>query len=135
MEVRITNEKRNTVLNRREIEFEVIHSQTGTPDRYSTRKALASKAGSKLDYVYILDMITDTGTDKSKGHADVYENREIAESVLPKHLLIRNMSSEERAKILKTEKEKKPQEKKAQKEKKPEEKKPDEKKDEPDKDK
>lgn len=129
MEMKIVGDKRNELLNRREIEFEVIHPDSGTPDRFSVRKALASKAGSKLENVYILEVLNDTGTDRSSGRADVYESRQAAEHTLPQHLLIRNMPPEERAKIQKAEKEKKPQAKKPE-EKKPAEKKAEEKKEE-----
>lgn len=112
MEIKIVEDRRNELLNRREIEFEVLHPDSGTPDRFSVRKALASKAGSKLENVYILRILNDTCTDRSSGRADVYENRQAAERVLPGHLLIRNMPPEERAKIQKAEKEKKPEEKK-----------------------
>ena len=127
MEVKIIKDLKNEVFNRREIEFEVMHADSGTPDRFSVRKALASKAGSKLDNVYVLDILNDTGTDRSSGRADVYENRQVAEKTVPKHLLVRNMSPEDRAKIQKTEKEKKTEAKKAPEAKKPEEKKPGEK--------
>jgi len=117
LEVRIIEDRRNQLFNRREIEFEVIHPKSGTPDRFSIRKALASKAGSKLENVYILDMLSTTGTNKSLCRADVYENPQIAQRVLQRHLLIRNMSPEEKAKIEQLEKEKKPGEKKAEKKK------------------
>lgn len=136
MELKIVKDTRNELFKRREIEFEVAHSGSGTPDRFAVRKALASKAGSKLDNVYVLSIMNYTGTNRGPGKAEVYESRQIAERVLPRHLLIRNMPPEERAKIQKAEKEKpavkkppekKPEEKKAE-EKKPEEKKGEEKK-------
>ena len=126
MELKIVKDRRNELFKRREIEFEVVHSDSGTPDRFAVRKALASKAGSKLENVYILSIMNDTGTNRGPGKAEVYENRQIAEKVLPRHLLIRNMPPEERAKIQKTEKEKPAEKKPAQK--KAEEKKPEEKK-------
>lgn len=129
MEVKVVKEVRNDVLGRREIEFEIVHTDSGTPDRFSVRKALASKSGSKLENVYVLNITNDTGTDKTSGRADVYENRQSAETVLPKHLLIRNLSPDERAKVQKEKKEKKPEEKRVA-EKKPEEKKSEEKKEE-----
>jgi ribosomal protein S24E len=131
LDVKIVKDVRNELFGRREIDFEVVHTDSGTPDRFSVRKALASKAGSKLENVYVLSIMNDTGTDKSLGRADVYENRQFAEKTLPRYLLIRNMPPEERAKVQKVEKEKpeekKPEAKKAV-EKKPEEKKVEEKK-------
>jgi ribosomal protein S24E len=129
MEIKIVGDNRNEVLGRREIEFEIIHSDAGTPDRFSVRKALASKAGSKLENVYVLEILNYTGTDRSLGRADVYENRQAAERALPQHLLIRNMPPEERAKVQKAGKAKKPEAKKTE-EKKPAEKKAEEKKEE-----
>jgi len=122
LDMKITKDRRNQLFNRREIEFEVAHTKTGTPDRFSIRKALTSKASSKLENVYVLEVLSATGTNRSVGKAEVYESAQIAEKVLPKHLLIRNMPPEEREKIKQAEKGKKPEEKKTE-EKKVEEKK------------
>lgn len=114
MDAKIIKDRRNQLFNRREIEFEVTHPNSGTPDRFSIRKALASKVSSKLENVYLLEVLTGTGTNRSFGRAEVYENSQIAEKVLPKHLLIRNMPPEEREKTKQAEKGKKPEEKKAE---------------------
>jgi len=114
LDVKIIKDRRNQLFNRREIEFEVTHANSGTPDRFSIRKALASKVSSKLENVYVLEVLSGTGTSRSVGKAEAYENPQIAQEVLPKHLLIRNMSPEEREKIKKAEKGKKPEEKKAE---------------------
>ena len=114
MDAKIIKDRRNQLFSRREIEFEVIHPKSGTPDRFSIRKALASKVSSKLENVYVLEVLSATGTNRSVGKAGVYENPQIAERVLPRHLLIRNMPPEEREKAKQTEKGKKPEEKKAE---------------------
>lgn len=115
MEMKIIEDKRNLLMNRREIELEVTHPKSGTPDRFTIRKALASKAGSKLENVYVLDIRSTTGMNKSLCRADVYESPQAAQEVLPKHVLARNMSPEEKAKTEQVKKEKRPEEKKAKK--------------------
>jgi len=114
LETKIIRDRRNPIFRRREIDFEVLHEGAGTPDRASVRKALASKTGGKLDNIYILDLLSETGTNKSHGRADLYESPQTAEQILPKHLLIRNMSPEEKAKT-EQEKGKKAEEKKEKK--------------------
>ncbi len=121
MDVKIVKDRRNQLFNRREIEFELTHPNSGTPDRFSVRKTLASKVNSKLENIYVLEVSSATGTNKTLGRADMYENPQIAQKVLPKHLLIRNMPPEEREKIKQT-KGKKPEEKKSEEKKPPSEK-------------
>ena len=114
LETKITSDRRNPLFGRREIEFEVLHEGSGTPDRAQVRKALASKTGGKLDNIFILDLLSETGTNRSRGRADLYESSQIAEKTLPKYLLIRNMSPEDKAKI-EQQKQKKAEEKKEKK--------------------
>jgi ribosomal protein S24E len=114
LDAKIVSERRNQLFNRREIEFEVIHSDSGTPDRLSIRKAIAAKTNSKLDSVYLLEVQTVTGTNRSVGKAEVYDNPQIAEKVLPRHLLIRNMPPDQREKVKQADAAKKAEGKKEQ---------------------
>lgn len=106
MEFKVINEFYNPLIKRKEVKAEIIHQAAGTPDRFSLRKELASKLNEDLEKLYIVKMVTKTGTNKTICDIEVYDNKETAKLIIPKHILIRNLSPEERKKALE-EKEKK----------------------------
>jgi len=99
MEVKITEEQQNILLKRREILFEVEHSQTkGTPSRLEIRNKLAEMLKTKPELVYVKRVETKTGTMKAKGEANAYESVEQAKLVEPEYIVARNMPSEKKEK-------------------------------------
>jgi ribosomal protein S24E len=106
MEFKIINEVYNPLMKRKEIKAEILHQAAGTPDRFSIRKELASKFNEDLEKLYIVKMVTKTGTNKTICDIEVYNEKEAAELIVPKYIFIRNLPPEERKKALE-EKEKK----------------------------
>jgi len=99
MEVKITEQQQNILLKRKEILFEVEHSQTrGTPSRIEVRNKLAEILKTKPELVYVKRMETKTGTMKAKGEANAYESIEQAKLVEPEYIVTRNMPSEKKEK-------------------------------------
>jgi small subunit ribosomal protein S24e len=99
MEVKITQEQQNILLKRKEIQFEVEHSQTkGTPSRLEIRSKLAEMLKTKPELVYIKHVETKTGTMKAKGEANAYESIEQAKLVEPKYIITRNIPAEKKEK-------------------------------------
>lgn len=99
MEVKITEEQRNILLKRREILFEVEHSQTkGTPPRLEIRNKLAELLKTRPELVYVKRVETKAGTMKAKGEANAYESLEQAKLVEPEYVLTRNMPQEKKEK-------------------------------------
>lgn len=99
MEVKITEEQQNILLKRKEILFEVEHSQTkGTPSRLEIRNKLAEMLKTKPELVYVKRVETKTGTMKAKGEANAYESVEQAKLVEPKYIVTRNMPAEKKEK-------------------------------------
>jgi len=99
MEVKITEQQQNILLKRREIVFEVDHSQTkGTPSRLEIRNKLADMLKTKPELVYVKRVETKTGTMKAKGEANMYESIEQAKLVEPEYIIARNMPSEKKEK-------------------------------------
>jgi len=97
MEVKITEEQQNILLKRREILFEVEHSQTkGTPSRLEIRNKLAEMLKTKPELVYVKRVKTKTGTMKAKGEANAYESVEQAKLVEPEYIVTRNMPTAEK---------------------------------------
>jgi len=99
MEIKITREQQNILLKRKEIMFEVEHSQTkGTPQRLEIRNKLADKLKTNPELVYVKRVETKTGTMKAKGEANAYESIEQAKLVEPPYILARNTPPEKKEK-------------------------------------
>lgn len=95
MEIRKTSERRNPLLERKEIAFEIDHSSSGTPRLSEVRKALATMHKVAHDVVYVTTLITLTGTNRTVGEAEIYDSPEKARLVIPKHIQTRNLPPEE----------------------------------------
>jgi ribosomal protein S24E len=95
VEVKILSEKKNSLLKRREISFEVEHTQTGsTPPRLEIRKAVATALKTDADSVFVKKLETKTGTHVAIGVANVYDSIEQAELIEPEYIFKRNVPAE-----------------------------------------
>ena len=95
MQIKIISETYNPLLKRKEITFEMNHTQTGgTPSRFEVRKALAQIAKVDLDRVYIRKFETKTGTMTAVGTANIYDAVEQAKLVEPEYIILRNQPPE-----------------------------------------
>lgn len=92
MKIKVTSKRRNPLLKRREVAFEVDHKQAGsTPPRLQVRKELASLLKSDLELVYVKRLETRTGTMVAVGEANAYDNVEDAKLVEPDYVIARNI--------------------------------------------
>ncbi len=107
METKVLNEYYNPVMKRKEIKVEVSHSSAGTPERFSTRKALAERFNAKLENLYVTDMITGTGTQETICNIEIYDDQEFASQIVPTYIRIRNLPADERKKLKEAKAEKK----------------------------
>ena len=97
MEIKITNEKQNRLLKRKEITFEMDHTQTkGTPQRLEIRKKLAEVLKTNVDFVFVKRVETKTGTMKATGEANAYESMEQARLIEPEYIVNRNIPQEKK---------------------------------------
>jgi len=95
MKIKVTSEKYNPLLKRKEVQFQIHHEQTGgTPSRFEVRKALADLLKTELDLVYVKKFSTKTGTLTAVGTANVYDSVEQAKFVEPEHIILRNSPPE-----------------------------------------
>jgi small subunit ribosomal protein S24e len=100
MEIKITKEQQNRLLKRKEITFEIDHSQTrGTPQRLEIRNKLAEVLKTKPELVYVKRVETKTGTMKAAGEANAYESMEQAKLIEPKYIINRNIPQEKKEKV------------------------------------
>jgi ribosomal protein S24E len=116
MEITVLNEHYNPVMKRKEIRVEISHASAGTPERFSTRKALAERFNAKLESLYVVNMTTGTGTRATTCHIELYDNQDEAAQKVPEYIKVRNLPTDERQKLKEAKKEeaKPPAEKKAE---------------------
>lgn len=89
MEIQITNEDVNELLNRTEVRFSIVHDGE-TPSRLAVRDSLAAKLGKGSDEVVVHQMDTKFGMNETLGHAKVYESPEDAREIEEGYMLERN---------------------------------------------
>jgi len=99
MEFKVRQDAYNALLGRKELSLDVEHENAGSPSRTSLRDAVASKYGTKSENVFVVGIDTRTGTQSSICEVQVYDDPEVAKRLVPKHIQIRNLPTEERKKI------------------------------------
>ena len=99
MEIKVNNEFYNPLLKRKEISLEIEHAGEGTPERFDVRKRMASKLGTKIENVFVVDLRTSTGMQKTVCSLQVYDDPSAAASSVPEHVVARNLPPDERAKL------------------------------------
>ena len=94
MEIKITSQKDNPLLKRKEIQFNVEHDPGSTPPRLEVRRAVATALKSNVDLLFIKSFETRTGTHSAAGHANLYESIEQARLIEPEYVVKRNVPPE-----------------------------------------
>ncbi len=97
MKVKILSQKYNSLLRRKEVVFEVDHSQEGqTTPRLELRQNLAEMLKTKSNLVFVEKVETKTGTMIALGEANSYESLEQAKLVEREHIITRNVPPEKK---------------------------------------
>ncbi len=97
MKVKVTSEKKNPLLKRREVYFRIEHEQLErTPPRLDVRKAIATELKTSEDFVFVKKVQTKTGTRTAVGVANVYESIEQAKLIEPEYIIKRNIPPEKK---------------------------------------
>ena len=90
VKLEVTSKRRNELLKRVEVEFQVGHEGEGTPSRIEVRKNLASILDVDEEKVYVKKIETKTGMNLSIGKANIYDSPSQAMYVEPEHIILRN---------------------------------------------
>ncbi|MBS7634167.1 30S ribosomal protein S24e [Candidatus Bathyarchaeota archaeon] len=90
MKVEIVSNKRNELLKRNEIIFNVVHENSPTPSRLEMRRELARILKTDVEKVYVRRMESTTGLSTAIGEAHVYDSPSQANQVEPKYIMLRN---------------------------------------------
>jgi len=98
VEIKVLEQAYNPLLKRKEVKVEITHSRAGTPDRFVIRKELASRLNVKLDDIYVVNVETKTGMEKTRCDVEVYDTTERARKIVPSYIIARNKPPEERKK-------------------------------------
>jgi len=95
MKLEVTFEKENPLFKRKEVRFQVEHTQPGsTPSRMEIRNSLANILKVDQNFVFIKKLETKTGTHMAVGLANIYDSLEQAKLTEPEHIVKRNIPPE-----------------------------------------
>lgn len=98
MDVKITQQKDNALMARKDIRFQVAHAGETTPSRTQVRQLVAAQVGTKTENVVIESMETEYGIGRTAGTARAYKSSDEARKTERTHLLKRNALYVEKAK-------------------------------------
>jgi small subunit ribosomal protein S24e len=98
MDVKITQQKDNALMARKDITFQVGHAGETTPSRAQVRQLVAAQVGTKTENVVIDSMDTEYGIGRTHGTARTYKSPDEARKTERVHLLKRNSLYIEKAK-------------------------------------
>ena len=98
MDVKITQQKDNALMARKDIRFQVAHAGETTPSRTQVRQLVAAQVGTKTENVVIESMETEYGIGRTAGIARAYKSSDEARKTERTHLLKRNALYVEKAK-------------------------------------
>ena len=90
MEIEINSKKNNTLLDRTEVYFTVKHAGEKTPNRDVIKTELADMLNVKNNCVIVDTINSETGLQKSKGYAKIYNSVEKVRNIERTHMLKRN---------------------------------------------
>ena len=95
MQVKIETTKDNPLLKRKEVGFTIVQGpKEKTPPRLEVKKAVAVEMKIGEEVVYIKRMNTKTGTNITRGVANVYQSAAQAKLVEPQYIHKRNSPPE-----------------------------------------
>ncbi len=94
MDIKVLEEKKNPLLQRREVRFSVSHN-LGTPSREDIKAKIAAYLNSKPELVIIERMNPEFGKRETRGYAKIYETAERLKSVETEHIVQRNERKKE----------------------------------------
>ena len=97
----VVSDRPNPVIGRREVTFEVVHSQASTPTRSQVKEKLAALLNADPEALVIWRLETKINSWRTVGLAYLYDSPERARKFTPKHVLLKELPKEEREKILK----------------------------------
>jgi small subunit ribosomal protein S24e len=98
MDLKITQNKDNQLMGRKDITFQLGHAGETTPSRTQVRQLVAAEVGTKTENIVIESMQTEYGLGRTSGVARAYKSSDEARKTERTHFLKRNALYVEKAK-------------------------------------
>lgn len=108
LNIEITEEKKNPLIERTELAFRIDHFGKGTPNRLEVKKKIAALQGSDEKLTIIKKLDTHFGVSYTIGKAYIYENSKDLIYFEPFHIQVRNLEKEKRNEVYQLKKRKEP---------------------------
>ncbi len=89
MDIRIINDKKNLLLNRRELDF-IVKYEGSTPSRNDVKNKLAAMLNAPFELLIVQRIKTEYGMQEAKGYAKLYEDAARMKEVELTYVLNRN---------------------------------------------
>jgi len=89
MDIRILKDRKNALLNRRELDF-IVKYEGSTPSRSDIKSKLAAMLNAPLELLVIQKIKTEYGMQEGKGYAKLYETADRMKEVELEYVLKRN---------------------------------------------
>ncbi|MFW9949751.1 MAG: 30S ribosomal protein S24e [Candidatus Thorarchaeota archaeon] len=104
--VEIIEEKKNPLINRKEITFRVEHFGAGTPNRLEIKKKIAAMKNASEKLTIIRKIYNTYGYSSNTGIANIYESSKDLQFFEPFYIRVRNLPKETRSEVYKLKKRK-----------------------------
>jgi small subunit ribosomal protein S24e len=108
LNIEITEEKKNPLIDRLELTFRVDHFGESTPNRLEVKKKISAIQGSNEKLTIVKNLETHFGSSSTQGVVFIYENSKDLQFYEPFHIQVRNLEKEKRAEIYQLKKRKEP---------------------------
>lgn len=99
LNIEITEEKRNPLIDRKEITIRIDHFGASTPNRLEVKKKVSAMQGSDDKLTIIKKLETHFGASYTKGKIFIYDNAEELQFFESFHIKVRNLDKEKRTEI------------------------------------
>ena len=108
LQIEITDEKKNPLIDRTELTFRIDHFGEGTPNRLDIKKKIAAMQGSDDKMTIIRKFNTVFGSSYTIGKVYIYTDVSELQFYEPFHIQVRNLEKEKREEIYQFKRRKEP---------------------------
>ncbi len=108
LQIEITDEKKNPLIDRTELTFRIDHFGEGTPNRLDIKKKIAAMQGSDEKLTIIRKLFGVFGSSYTIGKVYIYTDVSELQFYEPFHIQVRNLEREKREEIYQLKRRKEP---------------------------
>ncbi|MBD3253584.1 MAG: 30S ribosomal protein S24e [Candidatus Lokiarchaeota archaeon] len=110
-EIEIVDEKKNPLIDRKEVTFTIEHfGKGGTPNRLEIKKKIAAMQGAKESLTIVKKINTKFGSNEDIGKVYIYDTQDELKYFEPFHIRVRNLPLDQRKEIYKLKRKRQPYE-------------------------